>query len=182
MAVLAVKLQHHSGHKHLHNHTDCCWMHALTSEIRGLVWLTRGNCYAEDEFIREQKGKDRDRMHSQSSLLWQRTRTCPCICAFQGLCHIHGRLSRGPPVQDPLCQEGWWQGWWRGLCHRCQHCNPSMLDPRAWGHAGGAQEGSVWEGVSGRLGNAQNLGGKGGLTYLNSHKKHKFLVVSCMYC
>jgi len=117
VAVLAIKLQCHSGCKHLHNHTDCHWMHALTSKMRGLVQLTRGNHYMEDKFIRERKGEDRDGMHSQLSLLWQRTWACPCVCAFQGSRHIHGRLSRGPPVQDPLHREGWWQGWWRGLCY-----------------------------------------------------------------
>jgi len=102
VAVLAVKLRCHSGHKCLHNHTDCRQMHALTSGIRGLVWLTRGNHYAEDEFIREWKGEDRDRMHGQSSLLWQRTWACPCICTFWGLHHIHGRLSRGPLFRIPF--------------------------------------------------------------------------------
>ena len=68
VAVLVIKLQHHSECKCLHNNTDCCRMHALISGIRSLVQLTGGNRYVGDKFIREQKGDDRDGTYSQLSL------------------------------------------------------------------------------------------------------------------
>ena len=44
------------------------------------------------------------------------------------------------------------------------------------------QEGGVWEGAVRRVGDTQNRGEKGGLTYSNLYKMGKLFVVLCMHC